>query len=90
MPHLVILYTGNLDAMTDMPALCRTLCDAMLTVKDETGAASEADWDAVMDLNRIVVGGWSGGGATPPTMTSPTSPSAWHETTWTTFAARIG
>jgi 5-carboxymethyl-2-hydroxymuconate isomerase len=32
MPHLVILYTGNLDAMTDMPALCRTLCDAMLTV----------------------------------------------------------
>lgn len=38
MPHLVILYTGNLDAMTDMPALCRTLCDAMLTVKDETGA----------------------------------------------------
>ena len=38
MPHLVILYTGNLDTMTDMPALCRTLCDAMLTVKDETGA----------------------------------------------------
>ena len=38
MPHLVILYTGNLDKMTDMPALCRTLCDAMLTVKDETGA----------------------------------------------------
>jgi hypothetical protein len=26
MPHLVILYTGNLDAETDMPALCRTLC----------------------------------------------------------------
>jgi 5-carboxymethyl-2-hydroxymuconate isomerase len=38
MPHLVILYTGNLDKMTDMPALCRTLCDAMLTVKDESGA----------------------------------------------------
>ncbi|MEN9627217.1 MAG: 5-carboxymethyl-2-hydroxymuconate Delta-isomerase [Pseudomonadota bacterium] len=38
MPHLVILYTGNLDTMTDMPALCRRLCDAMLTVKDETGA----------------------------------------------------
>ena len=38
MPHLVILYTGNLDTVTDMPALCRTLCDAMLTVKDETGA----------------------------------------------------
>ena len=38
MPHLVILYTGNLDTMTGMPALCRTLCDAMLTVKDETGA----------------------------------------------------
>ncbi len=25
-----------------------------------------------------------GGGATPPTMTSPTSPSAWQETTWMT------
>lgn len=37
MPHLVILYTGNLDAMTDLTALCRTLCDAMLTVKDENG-----------------------------------------------------
>ncbi len=30
-----------------------------------------------------------GGGATPPTMTSPTSPSAWAETTWMTFALRI-
>jgi 5-carboxymethyl-2-hydroxymuconate isomerase len=30
MPHLVILYTANLDAETDMPALCRALADAML------------------------------------------------------------
>lgn len=38
MPHLVILYSGNLDAKTDMGVLCRTLADAMLSVKDETGA----------------------------------------------------
>lgn len=38
MPHLVILYTRNLDAETDMSALCRTLADTMLAVRDETGA----------------------------------------------------
>jgi 5-carboxymethyl-2-hydroxymuconate isomerase len=37
MPHLVILYTRNLDAETDMDVLCRTLCDAMLGVRDEAG-----------------------------------------------------
>ena len=37
MPHLVILYTPQLDAETDMTALCRSLADAMLTVKDEAG-----------------------------------------------------
>ena len=37
MPHLVILYTGNLDAETDMTALCRHLADAMLEVRDEDG-----------------------------------------------------
>lgn len=38
MPHLVILYTPNLDAETDMTALCRQLADTMLTVRDEAGA----------------------------------------------------
>jgi 5-carboxymethyl-2-hydroxymuconate isomerase len=38
MPHLVILYTPNLERDTDLTALCRTLADAMLTVKDEAGA----------------------------------------------------
>lgn len=38
MPHLVVLYTGNLDKLTDMSTLCRSLADAMLTVKDEAGA----------------------------------------------------
>lgn len=38
MPHLVILYTPNLDAETDMTALCRTLADTMLGVRDEAGA----------------------------------------------------
>lgn len=37
MPHLVILYTPNLDAATDMTALCRALADTMLAVKDEAG-----------------------------------------------------
>ncbi|WP_048438036.1 5-carboxymethyl-2-hydroxymuconate Delta-isomerase [Caenimonas sp. SL110] len=35
MPHLVILYTPNVDAMTDMSALCRSLADEMLTLRDE-------------------------------------------------------
>ena len=37
MPHLVILYTPNIETETDMTALCRTLADAMLEVKDEEG-----------------------------------------------------
>jgi 5-carboxymethyl-2-hydroxymuconate isomerase len=41
MPHLVILYTPNLDQPAaqggvDMSALCRELCDAMLAVRDES------------------------------------------------------
>ena len=38
MPHLVILYSGNLDARTDMSALCRGLADAMLAQRDDNGA----------------------------------------------------
>ena len=37
MPHLVILYSGNLDARTDMSALCRGLADALLVQRDEAG-----------------------------------------------------
>lgn len=37
MPHLVILYTPNLEAASDMTALCRRLADAMLAVRDEAG-----------------------------------------------------
>ena len=37
MPHLVILYTGQLDHEVNMTSLCRQLADAMLTVKDESG-----------------------------------------------------
>jgi 5-carboxymethyl-2-hydroxymuconate isomerase len=36
MPHLVILYTPNLQA--DLDGLCRGLADAMLCVRDEAGA----------------------------------------------------
>lgn len=39
MPHLVILYTPQLDRECDLTALCRALADTMLTVKDEAGAA---------------------------------------------------
>jgi 5-carboxymethyl-2-hydroxymuconate isomerase len=37
MPHLVMLYSGNLETETDMTALCRSLADAMLSVHDEQG-----------------------------------------------------
>jgi 5-carboxymethyl-2-hydroxymuconate isomerase len=39
MPHLVILYTPNLEADTDMTALCRSLANAMQGVRDEAGQA---------------------------------------------------
>ncbi len=35
MPHLVILYTANLERETDMGALCRSLADTLLAVSDE-------------------------------------------------------
>jgi 5-carboxymethyl-2-hydroxymuconate isomerase len=35
MPHLVLLYTKNLDAETDMATLCRALADTMLSIRDE-------------------------------------------------------
>jgi 5-carboxymethyl-2-hydroxymuconate isomerase len=38
MPHLVILYTANLDKETDMTVLCRSLADTMLGVQDDNGA----------------------------------------------------
>ena len=37
MPHLVILYTANLDKETDMTALSRSLADTMLCVQDDNG-----------------------------------------------------
>lgn len=37
MPHVVVLYTPNLDARTDLTALCRRLADALLTVTNEAG-----------------------------------------------------
>lgn len=37
MPHLVVLYTPNLEAEADMAALCRRLADAMLQLRDEAG-----------------------------------------------------
>ena len=38
MPHLVLLYTPQLDAQTDISGFCRKLADTMLSVKDENGA----------------------------------------------------
>ena len=37
MPHMVILYTGQLDHEVNMTTLCRQMVDAMLTVRDEEG-----------------------------------------------------
>jgi 5-carboxymethyl-2-hydroxymuconate isomerase len=39
MPHLVILYTPQIERETDMTALCRRLADTMLAIRDEQGAA---------------------------------------------------
>lgn len=37
MPHLVVLYSKNLETETDLDGLCRSLADAMLTVCDAGG-----------------------------------------------------
>ena len=37
MPHLVILYTANIESKTDLSALCRALADEMLEIRDEAG-----------------------------------------------------
>lgn len=37
MPHLVILYTPNIERETDMSALCRALADCMLAQRDDEG-----------------------------------------------------
>jgi len=37
MPHLVILYTSNLEGETDMNALCQTLAGTMRAIRDEAG-----------------------------------------------------
>ena len=39
MPHLVILYTPNLEAKADMSALCRALADVMVAQRDEQARA---------------------------------------------------
>jgi 5-carboxymethyl-2-hydroxymuconate isomerase len=38
MPHLVILYTPQLDAECDMALLCRRLADTMIAQRDERDA----------------------------------------------------
>ncbi len=39
MPHVVILYTGNLEAQANMSTLCRRLADTMLAARAEDGSA---------------------------------------------------
>lgn len=39
MPHLVILYTPQLDRETDLSALCRRLADTLVAQRDEQGRA---------------------------------------------------
>jgi 5-carboxymethyl-2-hydroxymuconate isomerase len=36
-PHVVILYTANIDQKTDMTRLCRALADELLSIRDESG-----------------------------------------------------
>ncbi|BCJ07249.1 5-carboxymethyl-2-hydroxymuconate isomerase [Pseudomonas sp. RtIB026] len=35
MPHLVLLYSPDIEADADMPGLCRALADCMLAQRDE-------------------------------------------------------
>lgn len=37
MPHLIIDYTGNLDAQCDMPALCAALARTLVEFRDADG-----------------------------------------------------
>lgn len=37
MPHLVVLYSPNVEPATDMGALCRQLSDTMLAQRDDAG-----------------------------------------------------
>lgn len=39
MPHLVLLYTADLEPSADIPGLCRALADTMLKQQDENGKA---------------------------------------------------
>lgn len=39
MPHLVLLYTPDLEQQVDMSGLCRALADSMLQQRDESGKA---------------------------------------------------
>ena len=39
MPHLVLLYTADLEPSADIPGLCRALADTMLEQHDESGKA---------------------------------------------------
>lgn len=39
MPHLVLLYTADLEHQADIPGLCRALANSMLEQRDETGKA---------------------------------------------------
>jgi 5-carboxymethyl-2-hydroxymuconate isomerase len=85
MPHLVILYTPNLEPLTDLSALCRSLAAAMQTVRDEAGAvvfptggirvlAYPAAHFAVADNKPP---------AKPsPRRRAPTLPPCWPATTW--------
>ena len=36
MPHIVVLYTGNLERETDVSLPCRSLADTLLAQRDET------------------------------------------------------
>jgi len=37
MPHLVLLYSADIERDADLPALCRALADTMLAQRDEAG-----------------------------------------------------
>jgi len=37
MPHVVVLYTANVESKTNMSELCRVLANELLSIRDEDG-----------------------------------------------------
>ena len=53
MPHLVILYSANVEADADMALFCRRAADVMLSVRTIRQAGLSDRWRSCLRLSRI-------------------------------------